>query len=1096
MAKSSKRKAPASFYVHSNTVQTSNQTFELSQNQRRVKVRANTRPAEVVRPQPSTIPVTQSEPSSSSFQDATFDDSRFEGTFHQLDLSDSLHGVRVVAKEKAKRYENSDAPLKTFLTFRQDYLDETIRSEGRGDYMDVGLCPDCHTEKPTIRCKDCFGEELVCPTCVVQRHIRMPLHRVEIFENQECRPCTLSELGLVIQLGHRVGEHCVMRKERPRELVVLHTNGIHKVHAHFCHCKSDCEEYRQLLRAQWWPATPLEPHTAATFAVLRQYHYQNLQGNMTAFDFYRSLEFLTDGRLGEKLPDRQFYFGIMVREWRNIKSLKRAGRGHDPAGVAGTQPSQLVVPCRACPHPEKNLPQGWEDAPKNVSWLYRMFLAQDANFRLKARFRNTKVEDVCLSPGWGAFVEHKAYLEHVSHFANQEEISTCAGFQVLHLANLKKMRGLSATGIGGNACSRHEMWKTVGDLQKGERYCNMDYLFATTLLTVFVASIVATYDIACQFFARLWERTPTLPEGLRSAIERFKGNIVAKVPKAHIVGHILKCHGIFSLNWTRGVGRTDGEGIERLWSWLNKIASSTREMTASGRRETIDDFCNFANYRKTLALGDALLRRMLEALKEAPDHKDEYEAFDKSLRTDDLQAVEQWEKLINEYHDHEGDTGRECPYMVETTTITVQAVKLKLMAEEEKELREGRAAYSAQSGTPSAFVLLGLEIEDLQDNLKRDVSITPAANALGQTTRMERRIALWKKIEQYRKAQEFYMPGLARAIRDVEDRIGQPGWQEAEQVPLYLPSYFEDPAARATACDPKIASMEEVIREADAYESLDKLRRRLHARVFANKFKIKNVTGQRANTKARSWQKTIDQQIIESKHRYRRSRMALLALRGPGTWSETILRELTDADVRAFNERAMTLEEIREREAARRASGIQEEEIMAVPLDEGLALGEALRVEWARSKGRSERWTEEVALLWEESRRIVEFSNGLATWWDAQAARRTVTSAALREGLLVYARKQAAAERALATHWTNKLSAVRTRAEEYLRKSYLQPLVDYVIAGIQPTGPPPADAMNVEEPSQEQPHVDDAEEASIELAIEDPADDFDFDEYD
>ena len=51
-----------------------------------------------------------------------------------------------------------------------------------------------------------------------------------------------------------------------------------------------------------------------------------------------------------------------------------------------------------------------------------MFLAQDANFRLKARFRNTKVEDVCLSPGWGAFVEHKTYLEHVSRFANQEEV--------------------------------------------------------------------------------------------------------------------------------------------------------------------------------------------------------------------------------------------------------------------------------------------------------------------------------------------------------------------------------------------------------------------------------------------------------------------------------------------------------------------------------------------------------------------------------------------------------------------------------------------------------------------------------------------------
>ena len=115
---------------------------------------------------------------------------------------------------------------------------------------------------------------------------------------------------------------------------------------------------------------------------------------------------------------------------------------------------------------------------------------------------------------------------------------------------------------------------------------------------------------------------------------------------------------------------------------------------------------------------------------------------------------------------------------------------------------------------------------------------------------------------------------------------------------------------------------------------------------ISHKFKIKNVTGQRANTRARAWQKTIDQQVIEFKHDYRRARNALMALRGPGPWSEQVLRELTDADVRAFNERAMTLEEVKEREEARRASGIQEEEILAVPVDE-LALGEGRRtVSW------------------------------------------------------------------------------------------------------------------------------------------------------
>ena len=53
----------------------------------------------------------------------------------------------------------------------------------------------------------------------------------------------------------------------------------------------------------------------------------------------------------------------MVREWRHIKMAKRAGRAHDPAGIEATPPGGLSIPCRACPHPNINLPQNWEQAP-------------------------------------------------------------------------------------------------------------------------------------------------------------------------------------------------------------------------------------------------------------------------------------------------------------------------------------------------------------------------------------------------------------------------------------------------------------------------------------------------------------------------------------------------------------------------------------------------------------------------------------------------------------------------------------------------------------------------------------------------------------
>jgi hypothetical protein len=55
-----------------------------------------------------------------------------------------------------------------------------------------------------------------------------------------------------------------------------------------------------------------------------------------------------------------------MRFWRHLKMLKHAGRGQDPLGAEGTQEGELAVECPTCPHPGRNLPDGWEDAPPEV----------------------------------------------------------------------------------------------------------------------------------------------------------------------------------------------------------------------------------------------------------------------------------------------------------------------------------------------------------------------------------------------------------------------------------------------------------------------------------------------------------------------------------------------------------------------------------------------------------------------------------------------------------------------------------------------------------------------------------------------------------
>ena len=57
---------------------------------------------------------------------------------------------------------------------------------------------------------------------------------------------------------------------------------------------------------------------------------------------------------------------IMVREGRNLKLLKRAGRGHGPRGVDETKEGECAVVCPACPYPSRNLLESWEDTPKPI----------------------------------------------------------------------------------------------------------------------------------------------------------------------------------------------------------------------------------------------------------------------------------------------------------------------------------------------------------------------------------------------------------------------------------------------------------------------------------------------------------------------------------------------------------------------------------------------------------------------------------------------------------------------------------------------------------------------------------------------------------
>ncbi|KAH7903192.1 hypothetical protein BJ138DRAFT_1120622 [Hygrophoropsis aurantiaca] len=80
---------------------------------------------------------------------------------------------------------------------------------------------------------------------------------------------------------------------------------------------------------------------------------------------------------------------------------------------------------------------------------------------------------------------------------------------------------------------------------------------------------------------------------------------------------------------------------------------------------------------------------------------------------------------------------------------------------------------------------------------------------------------------------------------------------------------------------------------------------------------------------------------------------------------------------------------------------------------------DALRVEWCKARARTMRWTEEVELLFEEKRRILQFFEWQTQWWMARADADWIQDPIIKAGSIAYAHRQASLRRKLAHHFEN-----------------------------------------------------------------------------
>ncbi|KAL1698752.1 hypothetical protein EV121DRAFT_217647 [Schizophyllum commune] len=941
---------------------------------------------------------------------------------------------------KRKRYA-SDDPMKCWRPYDQNFLHEILRHEGLGNDHDDAKCASCKAipspDTSLYKCEDC-GVFVLCGGCCLNKHQHLPMHRISRWTGTYWdKLVSLADIGLVYQIGHG-GLPCPAPHSTTYSMTVIAPTHICRVKIRYCACSRGerASHVDQLLREGWYPATVLEPSTCALFSTLDHFMLLTAIANTNVRDFITSLQY--SGNALRLLPLAECYraFGSMSRQWAFLQRMKRAGRAHDACGIAGTRPGDAAVPCWACPHDGINMPAGWREDP--TQYIHTLFLSMDANFRLKNRFRKNARSDAPLAGGSGCFVEPQQFKEHLKGYVNEEDVSTCISFAALMEKDTKLTTGCRVSGCGACSCTRHEILRPngLGDLQKGERYANMDYIFWSSVRGESVARVMLTYDIGCQWKKNLFERAQKLPALIQPSSDdndRPAFDVDVRLPVWHGNVHDIACRSANSVRYARGAGKPDGEGPERIWSNMNHLAAATKEMGEGVRDGVIENWSTYFNLQKNIGFRSGLEHRLQVAQVQREQRRAELVDIEGALDADVLKA---WQ---DEYKNYERDNSKPNPFMPRVSEgPSEQSVRAQLVRDEADDVRMGRTPMRAT--TKATFVVLGLQLEELQRHIMSMASDLSLASLDRDRTLQEQRIAWFRRLTRYRALQDHFMPvAVAKALADEQARDPDAPPPDAEFIKIWLPSDLTR-EEREEGCVDGLGDVEVRLRVAQCTDALKDIRNRLHARRFIINERNMQSTGQQQSTRARNVIARLDARVARLAEKYRAARRALLSIASAADYPA--LRELRDGDLTidddreadgasterlnnrgergsraisnarksdttAMSARDRAIASVREADSRRNLTSWIWTALGGPGQDTEAQVHDAVRVEWAKARARSERWTEEVNIVTEEMRRVLRYLRWRADRWQGLAAFEADLDPAGRAGVRAYALRQA-----------------------------------------------------------------------------------------
>ncbi|KAJ7853711.1 hypothetical protein B0H14DRAFT_2354164 [Mycena olivaceomarginata] len=497
---------------------------------------------------------------------------------------------------------------------------------------------------------------------------------------------------------------------------------------------------------------------------------------------------------------------------------------------------------------------------------------------------------------------------------------------------------------------------------------------------------------------------------------------------------------------------SDSKPPERGWADANPLVRSTKEMGLGFRRDTLDDHFNDWNHKKIIALGEwsvdgARHECSLTALAD----------MNESLRADEVKIwgimVEKWEADI------------EAPNPFETIWKDQHVASVRAELAAEAAAREAAGAEEADTVRGdmhvTELIAMGLQLEEQQYIFFAWSSATGLHPMDGQrrmmiecTSKLQRKIFAWIDIQQ-----KFFLALANICAREHEARAcatnGQPiPGITASNIELCLPSAMAAaPAADKVEVGMKTSAFlhEYRLRIGQASEVLHDVCRQLLVRTHLYQLKDDYSRGVWANMRSGDRIAALNHQIKRVAGGYRVARKALVALGqelGRNEWERTLL-PLAEEDVRGLPRATFhDLDRKKKKKKQKRRKTSRKESLKMSWIwvaqgeswkpEDDTVMNEAVRIEWAKTRARANRWAEEVDLLEEEMCHVDVFLQWRSGWWKERVGLRGLPNGPQCEGETAYAIRQSAVQATLAAEFATEWDGLK----ELIRHGRVGELLD------------------------------------------------------